>query len=52
MIDPFVGSGTTCIAARRLGRRSIGIDLSLDYLAIAKRRLADEKNAQAEMMLP
>ena len=50
VLDIFVGSGTTCIAARRLGRRSIGIDLSLDYLDIAKRRLADEKNAQAEMM--
>jgi len=51
VLDIFVGSGTTCIAARRLGRRSIGIDLSVDYLAIARRRLADEKNAQAEMML-
>jgi hypothetical protein len=32
VLDPFVGSGTTCLVARKLGRRSIGLDLSLDYL--------------------
>jgi len=51
VLDIFVGSGTTCIAARRLGRWSIGIDLSADYLDIAVRRLANEKNRQAEMMV-
>jgi len=51
VLDPFVGSGTTCIAARRLGRRSIGIDLSAAYLDIAVRRLADEKNSQAAMIV-
>lgn len=38
-LDPFVGSGTTCRVAMRLGRRSIGIDLSSTYLEeIARRR--------------
>lgn len=32
VLDPFVGSGTTCIVCLDLGRSSIGIDLSEDYL--------------------
>jgi len=42
VLDPFGGTMTTCIAAMRLGRRSVGLDLSLEYLEIAKRRLAAE----------
>lgn len=38
VLDPFVGSGATCLVARRMGRRSIGIDLNAEYLAIAARR--------------
>jgi len=37
-LDPFVGSGTTCLVARKHGRRCIGIDLNADYLNIAARR--------------
>jgi len=33
VLDPFVGSGTTCCVALANGRRSVGIDLSADYLA-------------------
>ncbi len=40
VLDPFVGSGTTCIAARRLNRHYIGFDNNPDYIEIAKRRLA------------
>lgn len=32
VLDPFAGTGTTCLAARSLGRDSVGIDLSFDYL--------------------
>ena len=32
VLDPFVGSGTTCLVARDLGRESVGFDLNLDYL--------------------
>ena len=39
VLDPFVGSGTTALVARRLGLHAVGIDLNPDYLAIAARRL-------------
>ena len=39
VIDPFVGSGTTCIAARGCGRHSIGIDINPKYIEIARKRL-------------
>jgi DNA modification methylase len=38
VLDPFVGSGVTTVAARRLGRRCIGFDISEVYLQIARRR--------------
>jgi site-specific DNA-methyltransferase (adenine-specific) len=40
VVDPYIGSGTTAVAARNLGRRFIGCDLSADYVAIANRRLS------------
>lgn len=38
VLDPFCGTGTTMLAALRLGRKSIGIELSEEYLGIAERR--------------
>jgi len=39
ILDPFCGSGTTCVAAKMLGRSYIGIDISEEYCDIARRRL-------------
>ena len=39
ILDPFVGSGTTGVVAKRLGRKFIGIDAEKEYLEIAKKRL-------------
>ena len=39
VLDPFVGSGTTCAVAQTLNRRSIGIEQDPRYVEIAKDRL-------------
>jgi site-specific DNA-methyltransferase (adenine-specific) len=39
VLDPFAGSGTSCVAAEILGRRWIGIELSENYSKIAKERI-------------
>ncbi|MFO7318603.1 MAG: site-specific DNA-methyltransferase [Limnochordia bacterium] len=40
VLDPFNGSGTTCVAAKRNGRRYIGYDIDPAYCAMAEKRLA------------
>lgn len=39
IIDPFMGSGTTGVACKKLGRKFIGIEMSPDYFEIAKSRI-------------
>ncbi len=39
IFDPFLGSGTTAAVAKKLGRRCLGIEQSLDYCLIAAKRL-------------
>ena len=41
MLDPFMGSGTTIIAAIQTGRNAIGIEIDERYFAIAQRRIKD-----------
>ncbi len=39
VLDPFVGSGTTAIVAKELGRKYIGIDINSEYCQMTERRL-------------
>lgn len=39
ILDPFLGSGTTLLVARQLGRRGIGIELNPKYAEMAARRI-------------
>jgi site-specific DNA-methyltransferase (adenine-specific) len=40
VLDPFIGSGTTCKVARALGRHWIGIDINPDYITMSEKRMA------------
>jgi len=41
ILDPFVGSGTTAVAAKKLGLNYIGIDANPEYVAISEKRLKE-----------
>jgi DNA modification methylase len=42
VLDPFIGSGTTAVAALRAGRHYVGYDLDSSYIQLAERRVASE----------
>lgn len=45
VLDPFSGTGTTMKVAYELGRKSIGIDLSNEYIKLAKQRICQESGS-------
>jgi DNA modification methylase len=49
ILDPFAGSGTTLLVARKLGRRSVGIELNEDYCSLAADRLAQQSLFAGEL---
>ena len=48
VLDPFMGSGSTAIAAVRNDRRYVGYDTDPDYVALAERRVADARAMTGE----
>ena len=46
MLDPYMGSGTTAVAAKQLGRHYIGYEINPEYYEISLRRIKEtgEKN--------
>lgn len=52
VLDPFVGSGTTVVAAKQLGRKGIGIEREPEYAEIAQARVdaAEERLRQGVLL--
>jgi site-specific DNA-methyltransferase (adenine-specific) len=49
VVDPFMGTGTTLVAAELEGARGIGIDMDPAYVAIARRRLVEAGHVQHKL---
>lgn len=49
VLDPFMGSGTTAVVARKLDRNYIGIELNPAYIEIAERRIEREVGLLLDM---
>jgi site-specific DNA-methyltransferase (adenine-specific) len=50
VLDPFCGSGTTLVAAKLLGRNSIGMDSSEEAVILARQRLADPEKTESALL--
>jgi site-specific DNA-methyltransferase (adenine-specific) len=48
VLDPFMGSGSTMVAAAVLGRRFVGYDLDADYVELARRRVSEVHDVRAD----
>ena len=51
IFDPFMGSGTTAIAADRLGHKWFGIDISEEYVVMALKRIDDDRRKRSQLSL-
>jgi DNA modification methylase len=52
VLDPFVGTGTTCVVAKKMNRRFIGIDISAKYIEHARAKLYKAKqNEQVNFLV-
>ena len=51
VLDPFCGSGTTCIAARNLNRNYLGIEINPDYVNLANNRMEESDSQQQELFI-
>ena len=49
VLDPFMGSGTTGVACKMLGRKFIGIEREEEYIAIGKARIEAAKPLQPNL---
>ena len=49
VLDPFMGTGTTLLAAHREGGHGLGIDIDPSYVAIAAERLAADRTAETRV---
>ena len=52
ILDPFMGSGTTAVAADRLCRRFFGCDINKDYVDMALKRLAEDREKRSQLEMP
>ncbi|XCN75464.1 MAG: DNA methyltransferase [Candidatus Electrothrix aestuarii] len=50
VLDPFCGSGTTCVAAARLGRNYIGIDKSSEAVHLSNNRIANPVKTESNLL--
>lgn len=51
VLDPFVGSGTTALAAKALNRNFIGIDISKEYIDLCKKRIIEDYDSYKKKTL-
>jgi modification methylase len=49
--DPFVGAGTTCAVAKSMGRHYVGIDIVLEYVKLARKRVADAPAVEPPLLV-